>query len=160
MKYYITLKDLVFPDKKDNLVIIPENTLLRKVDDRNNRNSYLTQGNQELPAEMVESNPTFFAEISEREYKAKNVDIMPIVKMINELAVETGLTVMQIVDKLDEKLGIVRQWNVPSTTPFTQPVPYTPNPYDVTCTACGKKSGEACFSTACPNRLNIIYCSK
>jgi hypothetical protein len=160
MKYYITLKDLVFPDKKDNLVIIPENTLLRKVDDRNNRNSYLTQGNQELPAEMVEGNPTYFTEISEKEYKAKNIDIMPIVKMINELAIDTGLTVMQIVDKLDEKLGIIRQWNVPSTTPFTQPIPYTPNPYDITCQVCGKKPGNACMSITCPNRLTITYSNK
>jgi hypothetical protein len=158
MKYYITLKDLVFPDKKDNLVIIPKNTLLRKVDDRNNRNSYLTQGNQELPAEMVEGNPTYFTEISEKEYKAKNIDIMPIVKMINELAVETGLTVMQIVDKLDERLGIIRQWNTPSIQPFN-PYPSSPNPYDITCcTVCGQRyTGAPCFSTACPRKINITY---
>lgn len=159
MKYFKTTKSLTITDKK-KLIEISANTYMFQVDDRNDRHGYITSAGVFIDGSIVTDNPEYFVSVSEREYRMNNVNILKVVGEIEKIMNDTGLTALQIIEKLDAHFGIIRQWNVPSTIPFTPPLPYTPNPYDVTCSSCGKKQGEACFSTACPNRLNIIYCSK
>jgi hypothetical protein len=158
MNYYKTIKSFTITDKK-KLIEIPENTYMFQVDDRNDRHGYVTSSGIVIDGLIVSDNPSYFTVVSEREYKMNNVNILKAVSEIEKIIEDTGLSAFQIIEKLDAHFGIVRQWNTPSIQPYN-PYPSSPNPYDVTCSSCGKKQGEACFSIACPNRLNIIYCSK
>lgn len=164
MKYYKTIKELTIEGKLGKLTLILSNTFLRKVDDRNDRYAYLTSDGIEISEVTIKANPEFFVEISKIEYDTNHYDYNEIANRIREIAKETGLSELQVITNIDKELGIIRldQWvnpwpaaPWPTTQPYIQPYDY-PN---IRCTSCGKLPGEACFSTACPNRLNIIYCT-
>jgi len=157
MKYYKTIKPFTLQNKDFVFTEITE-TYLRSVDDRNNRQSFLTLEGVEISAKYIEANPSYFMEVTEQVYKRFTIDVSPLISMITKLAEETDMTTFQIMEKLDAGLGIVRnindimrEWTV---HPDTKPYQYD---WQNNCSTCGKTSNEACFNTACPKRLITTY---
>lgn len=107
MKYYKTVKPFVLQNMEFVFTEIPE-TYLKSVNDHYDRESFLTLEGIQIPAICVEINPSYFLEITEQVYKSFAVDVSPIILMITKLAEETNMTSLQIMEKLDIRLGIFR----------------------------------------------------
>ena len=158
MKYAITLLEFSMVDAEMELTTIPSGVYFRKVDDRNDRDEYISvSGEYTLPGKVVRKMTNHFSEVTESEYKRNNVNILEAVKAIDKIIKDSDVPATAIIDllKTHYKIIVFRDFNYPSPGQVIIPtIPYVQTPG---CSICGRTDSGACFNTACPKRYNITY---
>ena len=158
MKYAITVLEFSMVDAEMELTTIPAGVYFRKVDDRNDRDEYISvSGEFKIPGKVVKKMTNHFSEVNESEYKRNNVNILDAVKAIDKIIKESDVPATAIIDLLKSHYKIIdfREYNYPY--PGSINIPVIPHVQPAGCTMCGRVDGGACFNTVCPNRYNITY---
>jgi len=158
MEYAITLLDFWMLSTNTEMIEIPQGTYLRKVDDRNDRDEYVSvDGKLTIDGYVVRKNKRHFTEVNEIEFKQNNVNIFEAVKVINKIIKDYSVTKEMVIDLLKKHYGIIdfKDFNYPYPGSINIPViPYTQTNG---CTMCGRIDGGVCTNTACPSRYNITF---
>lgn len=168
MKYIKVIKEFTFPVSL-KLVKFAEGTYLVQADDRNGRDEYVARDNSTVTAGVVKENMDYFCEVSESEYNREVIDFSEMKALIEKMSKKHGLSCEDLLKKVCEALDIpllhfTIDWNQ-NNVPLTPNVPFQPfnpiiQPYTGgNCPQCLQPAGTPCWSTACPNKLNTIYCS-
>lgn len=161
MKYIKVIKEFTFPVNL-KLVKFAEGTYLVQADDRNGRDEYVARDNSTITTAIVKENMDYFCEVSESEYNREVIDFSEMKALIEKMSKKHGLSREDLLKKVCEALDIPLlhfsiDWNL--TTPI-QPFNPSIQPYTQgNCPQCLQPAGTPCWSTQCPNKLNIIYCS-
>jgi hypothetical protein len=119
-----------------------------------------------IGSKIVESNPNYFCEITETEWM-RETKYAKIFRYILEL--DPYINWQDLISTIDDRFVFsrgnrfpIKDWveklSDPKSGAPANPHPTYPGVVDTTrCTSCGNLKGSPCWSTACPQRIQIWY---
>jgi hypothetical protein len=154
-KYYKITQDITLIEG-ENLLQLKKGEFLFSANLLNDKEMCAILGKDSLLSlNLVKKNQEIFEEISKEEFDFE-LSLSTVRNLFLEMEVEERKRIIQEL----YKEFIPQILFIPPTSPMPMPAPF--NPYkDVIggCSVCGNSIGTPCWSTNCPNRIQIWYSS-